>query len=329
VGIEAYLVHDDNGGMSSWRPSDSAVTHLYRQSRADRWSLPVAVLAAALERSARKVFVTPPEPRDLERLLGSLHLEDLALACACASGHEGAWEHFVREHRPVLYRAADAIDPTGGSRELADSLYGELFGLVERSGERRSLFEYFHGRSSLSTWLRAVLAQRHVDRVRSTRRFEPLPETEPTPSARSEERPQPQSRISEYVQLMRRAVTAAISRLPAKDRLRLGYYYAEDLTLAQIGRALGEHEATVSRNLAKARREIRTDVERQLREEERMNPSQIDECFAAVVEDVGSLDVSDLLGSVSDHPDSSGSPGSRRKDSRDKRSKERPEGASA
>jgi len=60
-----------------------------------------------------------------------------------------------------------------------------------------------------------------------------------------------------------------------------------------------------------------------------MNPSQIDECFAAVVEDVGSLDVSDLLGSVSDHPDSSGSPGSRRKDSRDKRSKERPEGASA
>jgi RNA polymerase sigma-70 factor, ECF subfamily len=315
--------------MSSWRPSDSAVTHLYRQSRADRWSLPVAVLAAALERSARKVFVTPPEPRDLERLLGSLHLEDLALACACASGHEGAWEHFVREHRPVLYRAADAIDPTGGSRELADSLYGELFGLVERSGERRSLFEYFHGRSSLSTWLRAVLAQRHVDRVRSTRRFEPLPETEPMPSARSEERPQPQSRISEYVQLMRRAVTAAISRLPARDRLRLGYYYAEDLTLAQIGRALGEHEATVSRNLAKARREIRTDVERQLREEERMNPSQIDECFAAVVEDVGSLDVSDLLGSFSDHPDSSGSPGSRRKDSRDKRSKERPEGASA
>jgi hypothetical protein len=128
---------------------------------------------------------------------------------------------------------------------------------------------------------------------------------------------------------MRRAVTAAISRLPARDRLRLGYYYAEDLTLAQIGRALGEHEATVSRNLAKARREIRTDVERQLREEERMNPSQIDECFAAVVEDVGSLDVSDLLGSFSDHPDSSGSPGSRRKDSRDKRSKERPEGASA
>jgi RNA polymerase sigma-70 factor (ECF subfamily) len=313
--------------MSSWRPSASAVTQLYQQARADRWAVQVDVFAAALERSARKVFPAPPEPRDLDRVLNSLHLEDLALACACASGHEGAWDHFVREHRPVLYRAADAIDPTGGSRELADSLYGELFGLVERDGERRSLFEYFHGRSSLSTWLRAVLSQRHVDRIRSGRRFEPMPDEEPIPPARPEERPQ--SRISGYIQLMRRTVTAAVSRLPAKDRLRLGYYYAEDLTLAQIGRTLGEHEATVSRNLAKARREIRADVERHLRDEEHMNASQIDECFAAVVEDVGALDVTDLLGTAADQPGSSVGPNAERKDSRDKRSKERPEGASA
>jgi RNA polymerase sigma-70 factor (ECF subfamily) len=313
--------------MSSWRPSERAVTHLYRQSNADRWAISIDIFTAALERCARKAFTTPPEPRDLERVLSSLHLEDLALACACASGHEGAWEHFVREHRPGLYRAAEAIDPTGGSRELADSLYGELFGLVERNGERRSLFEYFHGRSSLSTWLRAVLAQRHVDHIRSTRRFEPMPEEEPVPPARAEERSQ--SRISGYLQLMRRAVTAAVARLSAKDRLRLGYYYAEELTLAQIGRALGEHEATVSRNLAKARREIRADVERRLRDDEQMNDSQIDECFAAVVEDVGSLDVTDLLGATTAAPDASGGPAGERKNSRDRRSKERPEGASA
>jgi len=90
------------------------------------------------------------------------------------------------------------------------------------------------------------------------------------------------------------------------------------LTLAQIGRALGEHEATVSRNLARARREIRADVERQLRDDAHMNPSQIDECFAAVVEDVGPLDIADLLGT-----------GGPRKGSEEKRSKERAEGASA
>jgi len=272
--------------------------------------------AAALERSARKAFTAAPDPRALEKYLTSLHLDDLALACACAQGHAGAWEHFVREHRPVLYRAADAIDPTGGARELADSLYGELFGVAERAGERRSLFEYFHGRSSLATWLRAVLAQRHVDRVRTVRRYEPLPEEDDrgaaAPDAVNE------SRVAAWVQLLRRAVTAAVARLAPRDRLRLGYYYAEDLTLAQIGRALGEHEATVSRNLAKARREIRADVERQLREGEHMSRTQIDECFAAVVDDARTLDVADLLSSTGS-----------RKDSDDRRSKERAEGASA
>ena len=301
--------------MPSWQLPETVVTRLYKQGRADRWAVPIAGFARALERCAQKAFSTPPDPQELERHLMSLHLEDLALACACANGHEAAWEHFVREHRPVLYKAADAIDPTGGSRELADSLYGELFGLVERKGERRSLFEYFHGRSSLSTWLRAVLAQRHVDRVRSTRRFEPLPAEDAVNVAQPPER---QPRTAGYVQLMQRTVTAAVARLAPKDRLRLGFYYSQDLTLAQIGRALGEHEATVSRNLARARREIRADVERQLRDDAHMNPSQIDECFAAVVEDVGPLDIADLLGT-----------GGPRKGSEEKRSKERAEGASA
>src|SRR5262245_19206762 len=121
--------------MPSWRPPDALLARLHEKAHAGRWSVSLAVFAAALERSARKAFAAPPEPRELERYLAALHLEDLALACACATGHDAAWEHFVREHRPVLYRAADAIDPTGASRELADSLYGELFGLSERAGE--------------------------------------------------------------------------------------------------------------------------------------------------------------------------------------------------
>ena len=76
----------------------------------------------------------------------------------------------IARRMPSIHRAA--------SRDLADSLYGELFGLDVRDGERRSHFRYFHGRSSLSTWLRAVLSQRHVDRLRSVRRQDPLPEDE-------------------------------------------------------------------------------------------------------------------------------------------------------
>jgi RNA polymerase sigma-70 factor (ECF subfamily) len=136
------------------------VERLYRKAHGERWRVPMEQFGAALEASAaRGCAERNQDPRALERYLGALHLEDLVLACACAAGDEGAWEHFVLEQRPLLYRAADALDPGGGARDLADSLYADLFGLRDRAGERQSLFRYFHGRSSLTTWLRAVLAQ--------------------------------------------------------------------------------------------------------------------------------------------------------------------------
>jgi hypothetical protein len=148
---------------------------LHQRSEAERWDVSLEVFTEALEASATRALAGEPGA-ELRQYLEGLHLKDLALATACRMGHEGAWEHFVREYRPVLYRSAHAIDPTGGARDLADALHGDLFGLEEREGGRRSLFRHFHGRSSLATWLRAVLAQRYVDRLRAARRFDWLPD---------------------------------------------------------------------------------------------------------------------------------------------------------
>ncbi len=148
-----------------------------RASDAIRWKVPAEVLSNALERSAEKAFAgRSPSDAELDRYFDALHLADLALACACAIGRDEAWDYFVREFRPGMYRAADAIDASGGAREIAETLYAELFGLKELDGKRQSVFRYFHGRSSLATWLRSLIAQRHVDRHRETRRLEPLPE---------------------------------------------------------------------------------------------------------------------------------------------------------
>ena len=147
----------------------------YREAAADRWGVTPEAFAAALERSTAKAFAgRTPSNADLERYYKSLHLADLALACACMAGHDAAWDHFVAEIRPALYRAADAIDRSGNAREAADALYGELYS--------KTLFRYFHGRSSLATWLRSLVSQRYVDRLRETRRLEPLPE-ESSPAA--------------------------------------------------------------------------------------------------------------------------------------------------
>ena len=205
------------------------------------------------------------------------------------------------EYRPVLYRAADALDRGGGARELADSLYAELYG-IKGSGDRRSLFHYFQGRSSLATWLRAVLAQRHVDRLRAQRRFEPLPDEELDTgsvvragdvAADRGEPPDPDR--ARYLALVRHALGCAVGRLAARDRLRLASYYVQELTLAETGRVLKEHEATVSRQLARTRRAIRGAVERELRDEAGLNDDQVAACFEWVAGDPGSLDLKKVI----------------------------------
>lgn len=231
----------------------------------------------------------------LERYLKGLHLEDLALACACEAGEEIAWEHFVREQRPSLYRAADTLDPGGGARELADSLYASLYGTEHRDGERRSLFRYYHGRSSLATWLRAVLAQRHVDAIRARRRLDPLPEDDDPLALASPSAPPADPDRPRYLALLHRALKRAVSGLGARDRLRLGCYYTQQLTLAQTGRLLGEHEATASRHLAKTRRAIRQEVEHHLRSEAGLDDGQIARCFEFAVENAGPIDLSDII----------------------------------
>lgn len=250
----------------------------------------VAEFTAALDRTAAKLGLT--DERSLENGLSALHLDDLALACGCERGYDAAWEHVVREYRPALYRAAIAMAGDDG-RELADSLYAELFGLQERDGSRQSLFRYFHGRSSLATWLRAVLSQRQVDRVRAARRFEPLPEEE-SPAAPVASVAQ-DGEARRQAARVRDALAAALARLTPRDRLRLGWYYAQGMTLAQIGRLCQEHEATVSRHLSRTRKALREDVETQLRAEGR-SPAEIDECFVAAAGDPGDANLSDLLG---------------------------------
>ena len=226
--------------------------------------------------------------------------DDLELARLCADGDERAWERFVREFRPILYRAADALDPTQGARDIADSLYAELYGIKTEAGARQSLFRYYQGRSSLATWLRAVLAQRYVDRVRFQRKTEALPDEEaqgnaPARPVRPVTNDEPDPERTRYVALVREALGRAVSALSARDRLRLGCYYVQELTLAETGRVMNESEATSSRRLARSRKAIRDEIERQLRDESRLSDRQIAECFASVADDPGPLDLKQVI----------------------------------
>ncbi len=270
-------------------------SRLHAKTRAAQWHVSREAFSQALERSAQKRFAgETPARADVEAYLNGLHLDDLALACGCAAGVDDAWTHCVTAYRPQLYRAADAMDASGSARDLVDGLYGDLFGTRTEDGERQSLFRYFHGRSSLATWLRAVLSQRLVDRARERRRQEPIPSDE-SPAAIPAPAGSAVPERSRFVRLMQEALVLVLSALAAAERLRLGCYYAQQMTLAQIGRLLGEHEATVSRQLARTRATIRTGVEAHLRSAHHLSEDEIGECFASLVEDAGPLDLRRLL----------------------------------
>lgn len=284
---------------------EELVERLYRRANGTRWRAPRDLFSQALQASAARACsgasTAGVVAREVERHLSSLHLEDLALACACAAGDDAAWEHFVREYRPLLYRAADAIDPSGGARDLADALYADLFGIRHEGGERRSLFRYFHGRSSLITWLRAVLAQRHVDRLRTSRKLDALPGDD-APDAIAAPALSPDPDRARYVELTRVVLGRVVTRLAPQDRLRLACYYGQQMTLAQTGALLGEHEATASRGLARTRREIRSAVEAELRGKNGLTDAEISRCFECVTEDAGPLDLREMFDMTSELP---------------------------
>ncbi len=289
---------------------------LYSQSNASRWHVSRERFAASLQRSAEKRLASGIlAPEKLEEYLAALHLEDLALATACMENCESAWEHFVTSYRPYLRAGAAAVlrcsSASPEACELADSLFAELYGLADGARRERSLFRYFHGRSSLKTWLRAVLAQRHIDAIRAGRRFESLGDDESKPSAQTIQKlsgtvPVPPSdpHRERYSTLFVRALQAALATLEARDEQRLRLYYAKEQTLAEIGKQLGEHESSVSRNLDRIRLALRRTVEETLRNgcpaangsaaEPGLSDAQISLCFEYASADA-SFDLEQLL----------------------------------
>jgi len=214
----------------------------------------------------------------------SLRVEELALARACAKGCEAAWECFLNRYRQKLYDAAGAIaKEESAARELADSLYTELFGTRQTAdGRRISKLASYTGRGSLEGWLRTVLAQDYVNRYRTQRRLvtfdEKIQAGQYQPSAEVLADPR-----------LEAAVDAALVELPADERLILASYYLDGRTLAEIARMLGVHESTISRRVEKITASLRKRIVRGLRERG-MDAKAAGEALEADVRDL-TLDV--------------------------------------
>ena len=243
------------------------------------------------------------EAAEATAFLAHVKADELCLALACEHGHEDAWRDFDAHYRHAMNAAARALTKDEVEAEdLVQSVCGELYGVRTNDDGRVSKLAHYSGRGSFGGWLRAVVYQAFIDRKRQTARFEQLEEVEEfdrlavkangalsAPSARPDE--------IEDARLQRateEAMAQAFAALEARDRLLLNYYYFDELTLREIGLLMKVHEATISRWLARAQRQVRRNTEELLRRNHGLRRAEVDECLhlAATAE----LDVRRMIG---------------------------------
>ena len=231
---------------------------LYIRSGAQAFGLEREQFCAILTEIAQKYLPGETSPQAAGEFCGSLRLEELALARACAAGSERAWEIFLTRYRAKLYDVAGYIaKESSAARELADSLYADLYGTSERDGKRVSKLAFYTGRGSLEGWLRTVLAQEYVNRYRKRKRLVSLDEeaeegvqfaavqAEPAPSADPR---------------LEQAIDDALKGLEAEDKYVLASYFLDNRTLAEVARTLGVHESTISRKVDKLAKNLRKQI---------------------------------------------------------------------
>jgi RNA polymerase sigma-70 factor (ECF subfamily) len=237
---------------------DSVMGEIYEKSRGSEFGLTRVQFDGVLGEIARKYLPADAAHHEQRELLASLRAEELALARACAAGYEHAWEVFLTRYREKLYDIAGYITKeTSAARELADSIYAELYGTATRDGQRNSKLASYTGRGSLEGWLRTVMLQEHVNRYRRQRRMVSLDEE-------TEEGVQFATAESDPVIAIDSRVEAAIDEvlgaLPAEDRFILASYFLDERTLAEIARTLGVHESTISRKVDKLAKSLRKQI---------------------------------------------------------------------
>jgi RNA polymerase sigma-70 factor, ECF subfamily len=213
--------------------------------------------------------------------------EDLELAAACVRGEERAWSELSAAHFDFMRAFARRFLPAPAARELADEVIADLF--------TRGKLRQYEGRSSLRTWLAAVVAHAALNSRQTLGRWVPLERAagEDADSPRSE-RIQPEN--DQAAALIEGMLNEAVGALPPEDRLLLRLYYEQELTLDAIGAALGLSAAAISRRLKHLREGLRNAMDAHSRRDtgEPVDALRVGVDFARLDVDLGKLLGADL-----------------------------------
>jgi RNA polymerase sigma-70 factor (ECF subfamily) len=174
---------------------------------------------------------------------------DDALLARFAAGDRAALDELFRRYRGVAYRVAYRLL----GRE-ADALDAVQDGFVNALAH----LDRFGGRSSFKTWLLRVMCNAALDVGRQRKRSERVPQAPPDdPPERfgADDAAPPDSGLVRAD--LRRAIDAALARLPAAQRQTFVLHVEGELTYREVADALGISIGTVMSRLFYARQRLK------------------------------------------------------------------------
>jgi len=180
-----------------------------------------------------------------------LSLDDLYLATACSLGDEKAWEELAARHVGFIRDFARRFLGEADAQDLAGQIVADLW-------QQRKLARY-EGRSTLRTWLGAVVAHAALNAVKAARRTAALGRDELRRG--SLEAPPAEPATRETGSLLAQLVAEAIGSLPSEQKVLLYLYYEQRLTLDEMAVALRISKGGLSRRLTRIRSWLRTAIE--------------------------------------------------------------------
>ena len=181
------------------------------------------------------------------RMEPDLHIPSVApsdedVVAQVLTGERDKFELLVQRHSPRVYRAACAI--VHDASEAEDVVQDACARAYEHLGE-------FEGRARFSTWFTRIAVHEALARVRRGKRFPPreMRAEDSAMSTRSSLSPEQQTSDVE----IRRALEAAVAKLP--DHLRTVFVLraVEEMSGAETAECLGIREETVKTRLHRAR----------------------------------------------------------------------------
>jgi RNA polymerase sigma-70 factor (ECF subfamily) len=171
--------------------------------------------------------------------------DEAALVAAVGTGDSRAFRELMERHLASMVSVARRMLRNDTE---AEDIAQEAFLRLWRSSATLEI-----GPPGIRPWLRRVVSNLCLDRVRSQGRVKLVEELPDVPE------PARQQADLESQDTQRRVATA-MERLPARQRLALTLFHFEGLSQIEIGQVMGVSDEAVESLLGRARRQLKADL---------------------------------------------------------------------